>query len=182
MPPSNERRDMELAFWIVGIVGIVIALTSFIGADFLDVDIDVLPDGVVSTTSIAATLAGFGFGGVIASGLGVESDLAIFAIAVAAAAVGWVLAFVVYLFMKGQETDDNQSDINRLVGETAHVVFVPSSKNGWGELTTSFRGQRMNMNFRCDEKVAVGDIVTITTVISAQQALVSKGAAESNQQ
>ncbi len=163
---------MLTTFAVIGGVGLLIALVSLVFGEVLDglFEVDFAPDGAISTSSLAATMAGFGFGGAIAITV-FHVDVTWLAVAIAAAvgAASWLVSFVMYRQLKKAGDPDGASDISQLEGATGTVITAPYKKGALGELSVPFRGQPLKINFLCDANVKVGQEVVVTSVLSASQ-------------
>ncbi len=166
---------MVVTYLVIGSVGLLIALVSLAFGDLFDLAFDVLPEGALSTTTIAATLAGFGFVGAAADALwGALPTWAIILIAGAGAVVGWVFAWLMVHVTRRQEQPDGATRLDQIVGRTATVVEAPREAGMAGTVVLSFLGSDKRMHFRSAETIAEGDQVTVTAVVSTNQVKVSR--------
>ena len=163
---------MLTTFTIIGVLGLLIAVAALLLGDILDgiFDVDFAPDGALSTSSVAASLAGFGFGGAIAiTVFGVETTWVAIVIAAVIGAAAWAVSLLMFRQLERQSQPAGATDISQIVGETAIVLTAPPKTTSMGELTVTFQGQPHKMNFLCSRKVAVGQEVVVTTVVSSSQ-------------
>ncbi|WP_062518864.1 hypothetical protein [Demequina silvatica] len=166
-----------VGYMLLGLGGLalILALVSAIVGDLFDVALDVLPDGALSSTTIAATVAGFGFAGAAAAfGIDDAGLGTVIAIGLAGAIAGWLLAFGAHRVFRGQEQEDGATDLGTVVGRVVTVIEAPATPGGLGTALVPFLGQNRRMGFRSDEQLAVGDDVVIDAVLSTHQIKVSR--------
>jgi hypothetical protein len=160
---------MLTAFVVIGVIGLVIAALAIVTGDIIEgvLSFDFAPDGVLSTTTIAATFAGAGFSGAFAE-ITFASDRPWVAIAVAAAGglVGWFLAWIFYRTVNSQSEPVGAGNLSEVVGTVGSVIQVPVASTGLGEVMLTFRGQPQKMSFLCDTTVSAGDQVTVVSVLT----------------
>ena len=159
----------------LGAVALVFALISAIVGEVFDVALDVLPDGALSSTTMAATVAGFGFAGAAAAfGLDDPSLGTILLIGLGGAAAGWLLSFGAHRVFRRQEQEDGATDLSGMVGRIVTVIEAPATPGGLGTALVPFLGQNRRMSFRSDEPLRAGDNVVVTAVFGTNQISVSR--------
>ncbi|WP_084124299.1 hypothetical protein [Demequina sp. NBRC 110054] len=166
---------MVTTYLVIGFVGLAIALLSLIIGDLFDVALDFVPDGALSSTSIAGTLAGFGFLG--AAALGLWPDAAAWVsivIGAVGAVLGWGLAWTTVHVARRQEQPAGAASLDQLVGSTAVVVEAPREAGMAGTVAVTFLGSGKRMHFRAQEDFREGDKVVIDAVISTTQVTISR--------
>lgn len=168
---------MLTTFVVIGSIGLLVATLSLLVGDFFDdlPSVDFVPDGALSTTTVSATFAGFGFGGAIAMTVfGVETTWLVVLIATVIGLGSWGSSWFMYRQLEKQSEPEGAGDIAQLTGTTGTVITAPYKVGSAGELSLIFRAQPHKMNFYCDEKVTVGQQVVVTAVLSSSQVKVEK--------
>lgn len=164
---------MLTALLIIGTIGLVIALFSAIFGEFDWLpEPEFVPEGALGTAAIAATFAGFGFGGAAAIGFGAEATWLVILIASLAGIVAWLIAFLLYRQLVNRQEPEGAGSVEQLVGTVGAVLTAPARVGDLGEVSLSFRGQPHKMNFLCNEEVRAGQQVVVTSVLSTSQVLV----------
>ncbi|WP_062313942.1 hypothetical protein [Demequina rhizosphaerae] len=162
----------------VGALALVFAIISAVVGDIFDVALDVLPDGALSSTTTAATLAGFGFAGAAASfGMDDPSLGTVILIGLAGAVAGWLLAFGAHRVLMSQQQEDGATDLNAMVGRIVTVAEAPATPGALGTALVPFLGQNRRMSFRSDEPLKAGDDVVVDAVLAGNQIKVSRHSA-----
>lgn len=162
------------AFLVVGAVGLLIVIASFVLDDLFEgvfdaLDIDV-GGGLFSTPVIGSFLAAFGFAGalVLASTSAGPTLAAVVGLGAGGVMGGAALAITRALINMPTDEPVRLSDI---VGKEAVVVSsIPDG--GLGEVSLVHAGQRMKLNARADGPIARGAAVVITAVQSASSVVV----------
>lgn len=166
---------MLATFLVIGFVGLGIALLALIVGDVFDLALDFVPDGALSTTSVAGTLGGFGFFG--AASIGLLDDPATWLtllIACIGAVLGWVLTWGIVAATRSQEQPSGSASLDTLVGHEAVVVEAPRAPGMAGTVSTSFLGSQRRLHFRAADAFHEGDRVVIDSVLSTTQVTVSR--------
>lgn len=159
----------------LGTLALIFAIISAVVGEVFDMTVEVLPDGALSSTTVAATVAGFGFAGAAASfGLDDPSLGTVLLIGAAGAAAGWLLSFGAHRVFRSQEQEDGATDLSALVGRIVTVAEAPTSPGGLGTALVPFLGQNRRMTFRSHEQLAAGDDVVVTGVLGSNQISVSR--------
>ncbi len=166
---------MVVTYLIIGFVGLAIALLSLVIGDLFDLALDFVPDGALSSTSIAGTLSGFGFFGAAAVGLLPDAAPWVsIVIAAVGAILGWGLAWSTVHVARRQEQPEGAASLDQLVGTTAVVVEAPREAGMAGTVSVTFLGSGKRMHFRAHEDFREGDKVVIDAVLSTTQVTISR--------
>ncbi|WP_062200912.1 hypothetical protein [Demequina salsinemoris] len=166
---------MVVTYLVIGCVGLGIALLALIIGDLFDVAVDFVPDGALSSTSIAGTLAGFGFFG--AAAVGLLPDAAPWVsilIAIFGAGLGWLLAWSTVLVARRQEQPEGAASLDNIVGSTGVIVEAPREAGMAGTVAVTFLGSSRRLHFRSPDELREGDRVVIDAVISTTQVQISR--------
>lgn len=151
------------AFLIIGIVGLVLLVATFLIGEFLDGVFDGIGGDWFSGAALGGFLAAFGFVGELTSrslGVGAGVGLGLLAGVVVGGIAAWLTRTL-------QRTPDHSTvSTGGLVGRTCSVS-TPIPEGGLGEVTLVASGHITRLNARSVEPIAAGTTVTITAVLSA---------------
>ncbi len=173
-------ETVTVGYMLLGLGGLalVFAIISAVVGDIFDVALDILPDGALSSTTTAATVAGFGFAGAAATfGMDDPSLGVVIAIGLAGAVAGWLLAFGAHRVFMSQQQEDGATDLNAMVGRIVTVAEAPATPGALGTALVPFLGQNRRMSFRSDEPLKAGDDVVVDAVLASNQIKVSRHSA-----
>ncbi len=166
---------MVVTYLVIGCVGLGIALLSLVAGDLFDLAFDFVPDGALSSTSIAGTLSGFGFVGAAAAGLLPDAPPWVsMLIAAVGAVIGWLLAWSTVMVARRQEQPEGAASLDSLVGATGTVVEAPREAGMAGTVSVTFLGSGKRLHFRSQDEFREGDRVVIDQVLSTTQVTVSR--------
>lgn len=160
---------MLTAFVVIGVIGLVVAGLSILAGDIFEgiFNFDFAPDGVLTSTTLAATFAGVGFAGAFArSSFAAEQPWLAIAVALGGGALGWLIAWGFYKALASQSEPVGAGNLNEVIGTTGSVIQVPAKSSGLGEVMLTFRGQPQKMSFLCDTPVSAGQEVTVVSVLT----------------
>ncbi|GAB3440214.1 hypothetical protein GCM10027517_14520 [Phycicoccus ginsengisoli] len=156
-----------LAFWIVGGLGVVLLLLTFVVGDLFD---GVL-DGVdftgrfLSTAAVAGFAAAFGIAGAVAMSMGAPLVLAVVVGVVAGAAMGAVGGLTTKVV--SNTPTDRAPGADDLVGARG-VVVSAIGDGAYGEVLVRIGGHRQKYNARSESgAIAVGSDVLVTDSLSS---------------
>lgn len=156
-----------LAFWIVGGIGAVALLISFIVGDLFDglfdgVDVT---GGFLSTAALAGFAAAFGLGGGIAASMGASMGVAI-AIGIAAGVAVGLITGLTTKFVASSPTD-RAPGADDVIGSQG-VVVSTIGDGSLGEILIRVGGHRLKYNARSDSgAIPVGADVVVTASLSS---------------
>jgi hypothetical protein len=160
---------MLTAFVVIGVIGLVIAAISIFAGDIFEgfLDFDFAPDGVLSSTTIAATFAGAGFAGAFAeSSFAADAPWLAVGVAAAGGLLGWVIAWLAYRVLDAQSEPEGAGNLSEIVGTVGSVIQKPAKSSGYGEVMLTFRGEPLKMSFLCDTPVSAGQEVSVVSVLT----------------
>lgn len=154
------------AFFVIGVVGLLLLAVSLFIGDVLDGAFDLLDGflgGIFSTAVIGGFTAAFGFGGAGALGAGLPTIGAI-AVGVGVGAVfGWFAAWLTRLIRDGGS--DATLSSGDLVGHSGRVVdAIPA--DGLGTVRVVIGGHSVRRNARAETALPPGTEVHVTGVLS----------------
>lgn len=165
---------MQVTLLVIGGVGILLLLVSFVLGDILDGVLDSIGPDAFSGLAIAGFLAAFGFVGALTLDAGASPGLAILAGLVAGVAAGAGAGYASSRLMRGGDESTVRS--SGLVGLTGTVVeAVPA--DGYGMVSVTAAGHITRLNARSDEPLPGGTAVVVTSVLSPTSVMVSRRSA-----
>lgn len=165
---------MQVTLLVIGGIGILLLLVSFVLGDILDGALDSIGPDAFSGLAIAGFLAAFGFVGALTLDAGAPAGVAILAGLVAGIAAGAGAGYASSRLMRGGDESTVRS--SGLVGLTGTVVeAVPA--DGYGMVSVTAAGHITRLNARSDEPLPGGTAVVVTAVLSPTSVTVSRRSA-----
>ena len=153
------------AFLIVGAVGLVVLLLSALFDGVLDAfDFDVFDNGIVSTVSIAAFIAVFGFAGAIATSMNAGLPVAL-GVGSAAGVVAGALIGGITVLLRKAEQPEGTFHTRQLVGAEGTVVS-PAPAGAHATVSLPFQGTNERFGAIADLDLTAGARIRVTSVIS----------------
>ena len=154
-------------FLVLGFVGLALLLVSLVVGDVLDGVLDGLLDAlsgdVFSTAVIGSFVSAFGFGGAIATGLGLPGLLAVPVGLVSGLGFGWIAVWFTRLVKDGGSDATPTSD--DLVGRDGAVISaIPA--DGFGTVRVLLGGHVVRVNARAEAALPAGTEVHVTSILS----------------
>ena len=155
---------MVTAFLVIGGLGLLLLLVSFIAGEFLSGVFDgVLGGDVISGAAISGFLAALGFVGAPVAQATDNSGAAIISGVAAGGLIGWGVGAITRALMQGG--DEATVRISTLVGATGTVIGeIPDF--GYGQVSLTVAGHITRLNARSPEPIEAGTAVTVTAVLS----------------
>ncbi|WP_299443313.1 hypothetical protein [uncultured Phycicoccus sp.] len=162
---------MQVTMLVIGGIGILLLLVSFVLGDILDGVLDSIGPEAFSGLAIAGFLAAFGFVGALTLDTGASAGVAIIAGLVAGVAAGAGAGYASSRLMRGG--DESTVRTSGLVGLSGTVVeAVPA--DGYGMVSVTAAGHITRLNARCEEPLPGGTAVVVTAVLSPTSVMVSR--------
>jgi membrane-bound ClpP family serine protease len=163
------------AFIVIGGVGLLLLLLSLVLGEIFDgllgaFDAD-FGGGVFSGPVLGAFLASFGFGAALVmftTGVGATAG------ALGGLASGVVVGGIALVMMRSlvnMPTDETATTVG-LEGTPA-IVITTIPDEGYGEVTVRHHGEQRKYNARAQERIAAGNQVWVSAVLSTSAVLVS---------
>lgn len=162
-----------ITFLILGILGLVLLLISFLIDGVLDIfDFD-FGDGYLSLTSLATFMAAFGFSGVLAiSGFEASTGVAVIA-GLVVGALALLAAGGLTRYLKSDDGEGAPSS-RTIVGLRGTVITGIAGPGSYGEVSLNHGGHIAKMGALADEAIPVGTSVQVITALSATSVKVSR--------
>ena len=154
-------------FLVLGFVGLALLVVSLVVGDVLDGVLDGLLDAlsgdVFSTAVIGSFVSAFGFGGAIATGLGLPGLVAVPVGLVSGLGFGWIAVWFTRLVKDGGSDATPTSD--DLVGRDGAVISaIPT--DGFGTVRVLLGGHVVRVNARAEAALPAGTEVHVTSILS----------------
>lgn len=154
---------MQTTLLVVGGIGLVLLLVSFVAGEALDGALDSVGPDLLSGLAVASFLAAFGFVGALVLDLTGSNGAALGAGLVAGAVVGVGAGKASQALMRGGDESTVRSA--GLVGLTGSVIdAIPA--DGMGQVSVVAAGHITRLNARADEPLPNGTAVRVAAVLS----------------
>lgn len=150
-------------FLVLGVVGLLVLLVSFLAGDLLDGALDALEADWISTAAIGGFVSAFGFGGAAAEGLGLARPVSFAVGAVSGVVVAWFAWWLTRLVKDGPS--DGTVSVADSVGRVAQVI-TPIPAGGYGVVRVVVGGHSLQLNATAALPVEAGTRVNVTGVLS----------------
>lgn len=157
-----------LTFLILGIVGAIFLLLSFLLDGLFDV-FDFGGDGPLSLTTISAFISIFGFSALSASAMGFNANAA----SIAGALVGVLGATGSFWMTRSMKRMESHGHEESSLAGYEGVITIPIPANGLGEVAVFKSGERLHMAARSSDPIGIGTQVLVESVISSSSVLVA---------
>lgn len=165
---------MRVTMLVIGGVGILLLVASFVLGDLVDGFLDGIGPDALSGLAVSGFLAAFGFVGALTLNAGASDAVAILAGLVAGVAAGTGAGWATSRLMRGGDEATVRSA--GLVGLTGTVV-EPVPEDGFGMVSVVAAGHITRLNARADAPLPSGTAVVVTGVLSPTSVTVSRAEA-----
>ncbi len=187
MGSFSNMTTMELAFWIIAIIGSVVFILLFIlslaGADAdadMDVDMEVEADTGIGLQfftfkNVMAFFTLFGWTGIVCLDNGLSNTASILIASVAGLLMMTLMAFL--FFWMSKLAEDGSLKIINAVGAVGEVYLsIGSNRSKIGKISIDVQGSRRELSALTDEDITLkqGDVIKVLGVVSGEILLVEK--------